>query len=186
MLSYRPVLSLSTGSSHGVRPARPDELLALATLRRHSWWEAYRRILPQAELRRMNDDRTARRLAAAQRSPTQSLLVVEDPTGRPLGYAWLGPHRHSTDGHRGEIYELYLDPRAQGQGAGRSLLVSAIWSLVERGQHPVLVWVLAANPARHFYAACGGARIGQGPIEIAGRTLTRMAYSWRDQLPLPR
>lgn len=142
-------------------------------------------MLPEAELRRMDDRRTARRMAMALRAPAQQLLVVEDAYGRPLGYAWVGPHREGYGGHRGEIYELYLHPRAQGQGAGRSLLVAAIWSLVDRGMHPVLVWVLAANPARHFYAACGGVHVGQGPVTVSGRVLTRLAFSWQGALPLP-
>lgn len=97
----------------------------------------------------------------------------------------MGPHREGYDGHRGEIYELYLHPRAQRQGAGRQLLVMAIWSLVEQGLHPVLVWVLAANPARHFYAACGGVQVGRGPVTVGGRALTRLAFSWQGALPLP-
>ncbi|MCA9707160.1 MAG: GNAT family N-acetyltransferase [Myxococcales bacterium] len=179
------MLSLPVAPAHEVRPARATELLELAAVRRLSWWAAYRGVLPEAELRRMDDARTARRMAAALRARAQSLLVVEDRHGRPFGYAWAGPHREGLGGHRGELYELYLHPHAQGQGAGRSLLVAAIWSLVDLGLHPVLVWVLAANPARHFYAACGGVQVGQGPVTVAGRTLTRLAFSWKGALPLP-
>ncbi len=179
------MLSLPADSSHRVRPARRDELLELAELRRLSWWQAYRGVLPARELRTMNDRRTARRMAGALRSSVSHILVVEAQPDRPLGYAWLGPHRERFGAHRGEIYELYLHPRAQGQGAGRRLLVDSIWALVDRGFHPVLVWVLAANPARHFYAACGGECVAQGPVNVAGRTLTRLAYSWQHGLPLP-
>ena len=43
----------------------------------------------------------------------------------------------------------------------------------------------AANPARHFYEACGGVRLGQGPVTVGDRTLVRVAYSWASSLPLP-
>ncbi len=133
----------------------------------------------------MDDRRTVGRMKKALNGPTASLLVVESQPGTPLGYAWIGPHRERHHGHRGEIYELYLHPRAQGQGAGRQLLVSSIWALVDLGLHPVWVWVLAANPAQHFYAACGGMPMGRGPVQVGGRWLTRMAFSWRGALPLP-
>lgn len=179
------VLSLGVDSTHGVRPARRSDLPALAAIRRQSWWAAYRGVLPESELRGMNDRRTAQRMARALMTDARSILVVEDGAQGRLGYAWIGPHRERYGGHRGEIYELYLHPRAQGRGAGRQLLVAAIWALVERGLHPVLVWVLAANQAQNFYAACGGERVGQGPVKVAGRMMTRLAFSWRDALPMP-
>jgi GNAT superfamily N-acetyltransferase len=180
-----PVLALTTVSSSRVRVARAGDLPALAAVRRESWWKAYRGIVPADELRRMDDRRTAHRMASALGSPLHRILVVEDDDRCPLGYAWIGPHREGLGGHRGEILELYLHPTAQGRGLGRQLLVSSIWWLVDRDLHPVLVWVLAANPARYFYEACGGVRVGQGPVTVGGRTLLRLAYSWSDTLPLP-
>jgi GNAT superfamily N-acetyltransferase len=179
------VLALSTDSPVRVRPARPGDLMALAAVRRESWWAAYRALIPPAELMRLDDGRTARRMAAALGSATHRILLVEDDARGPVGYAWLGPHREGVGRHRGEILELYLHPEAQGRGLGRRLLVDGIWWLVDRGMHPVIVWVLAANPARHFYEACGGVRVGQGPVTVGGRVLTRVAYSWADSLPLP-
>lgn len=180
------VLALPTAApAFMVRPALRSELPALATIRRRSWWAAYRGMLPEAELRRMDDRRTARRMAPALRSRLQRLLVAVDERGRVQGYAWVGPHRDGLSGHHGEVFELYLDPDVQGRGAGRQLLVAGIWWLVERGLHPVLVWVLAGNSARHFYAACGGELVAQGLVTVAGRELTRLAYSWREGLPLP-
>ncbi|MCA9648778.1 MAG: GNAT family N-acetyltransferase [Myxococcales bacterium] len=174
---------LTTG--HVVRPALRSELPALAAIRRESWWATYRDLLPEAELRGMDDRRTAARMASVLGSPLQQLLVAVDGRGVVRGYAWVGPHREGMPGHHGEVYELYLHPAAQGRGLGRQLLVEGIWWLVERGLHPVLVWVLAANPARHFYAACGGERVARGPVKVAGRELQRLAYSWRGGLPLP-
>lgn len=169
-----------------MRGATTADLPALASLRRRSWHHAYRGVLPEQELAAIDDRRSAARMRAALRSSVQSLLLVHEDDGEPRGYAWLGPHRSEVPGHHGEIYELYLDPKAQGRGLGRELLVESIWSLVGRGLHPVLVWVLAANPARHFYSACGGRLVAHGPVEVAGRELPRLGFSWSGELPLPR
>lgn len=179
------MLSLPSVSTHRVRVARFADLRALAAVRRESWWAAYRGLVPDDELRRMDDRRTAHRMAHALTQRWHVILLVEDEHQRPLGYAWIGPHRERVGGHLGEIFELYLHPGAQGRGAGRQLLVTAIWSLVEQGLHPVIVWVLAANPARHFYEACGGVRVSEGPVHVGGRRLTRLAYGWSDAFPLP-
>ena len=179
------VLGLSSDRAIRVRPARSGDLKALAAVRRESWWVAYRGLIPHGELLRLNDGRTVHRMAAVLSSSRHRILLVEDDEHGPMGYAWLGPHREGLGGHQGEILELYLHPAAQGRGLGRRLLVEGIWWLVDRGLHPVLVWVLAANPARHFYEACGGVRVGQGPVTVGGRTLLRLAYSWSSTLPLP-
>jgi GNAT superfamily N-acetyltransferase len=179
------VLALSSDSAVRVRPARSGDLKALAAVRRESWWVAYRALIPPDELLRLNDGRTVHRMAAALSSSQHRILLVEDRERGPVGYAWLGPHREGIGGHQGEILELYLHPAAQGHGLGRRLLVDGIWWLVDRGLQPVLVWVLAANPARHFYEACGGVRVGQGPVIVGGRQLLRVAYSWASSLPLP-
>lgn len=180
------MLALATNTPVRVRAARDSDLGPLAVIRRESWWAAYHRIIPHDWLRGMNDRRTAQRMAGVLSSSRDRILVVEDDDHGPLGYAWVGPHRGGVAGHGGEILELYLHPAVQGRGLGRQLLVTGIWWLVDRGMHPVLVWVLAANPARHFYEACGAERVGQGPVTIGDHTLLRVAYSWRDSLPLPR
>jgi GNAT superfamily N-acetyltransferase len=180
------MLALATDPPVRVRAARESDLGPLAVIRRKSWWAAYHRIIPHDWLRGMNDGRTAQRMASALASSRDRILVVEDDDHGPLGYAWVGQHRGGVAGHGGEILELYLHPAVQGRGLGRQLLVTGIWWLVDRGMHPVLVWVLAANPARHFYEACGAQPVGQGPVTIGDHTLLRVAYSWRDSLPLPR
>jgi hypothetical protein len=43
-----------------------------------------------------------------------------------------------------------------------------------------MVWVLAANPARFFYEAMGGARAGERLEEFAGTQLEELAYGWPD------
>ncbi|MEM7159124.1 MAG: GNAT family N-acetyltransferase [Myxococcota bacterium] len=180
------MLGLPTTTHAQIRPATRDDLLALAAIRRRSWQATYEGVVPDAVLRGMNDQRTARTMVRGIRARTEALLVAESPDGTRLGYAWVGPHRDGLPGHHGEIYELYLDPDTQGQGIGRQLLVAAIWALVERGLQPVVVWVLAANPARQFYEACGGEPIARGWVKVGGRQLPRLALSWRGGLPLPR
>lgn len=111
--------------------------------------------------------------------------MVEQHSGPPFGYAWAGPQLNRDLSHRGEIYELYLQPEAQRQGSGRQLLTSMLWTLAERRLWPVVVWVLAANPARNFYRACGGRQILAGPVRVTGQRLVRLAFEWDEALPLP-
>lgn len=112
-------------------------------------------------------------------------LLVATQADRPVGYAMGGFQADGRLAFRGEIHELYIHPDHQRRGIGRALLARSIWTLVAHGLNPVMLWVLAQNTARHFYASCGGTLVARSPITVAGRRLPRLAYGWRDALPLP-
>ncbi len=170
-----------------VRRAKTSDVPTLARIRAESWREAYREILPPSVLAGIDLPRCALRMrqAVVGQQRGKRLLVAEDAGGAVIGYAWCGPQADRRLPFRGEIYELYLLPGRQGQGVGRTLLGSAIWSLVDLGLNPVLVWVLASNDARHFYESCGGELVARSPIDVDGYETTRLAYGWRRALPLP-
>lgn len=44
----------------------------------------------------------------------------------------------------------------------------------------MLVWVLADNPAAHFYQSLGGQQVYQKQIKIATVKLVEVAYGWID------
>jgi GNAT superfamily N-acetyltransferase len=170
-----------------VRDARRADVPLLAEVRNASWRAAYEGIVPGTHLDAMTLARSRRVIEASaeRRRQGHAVLVVEDSEG-PFGYALAGPQARPELGHSGEIYEIYLRPDKQRGGAGSKLLATALWRLCELGLTPVMLWVLARNPARRFYAACGGEPFRRERIEMAGRTLYRVAYSWEAFLPLPR
>ena len=171
-----------------VRRARPDDVPVLARVRSASWAAAYAEILPASELRRVSTHRSAAYLsqAAADRRAGRRLLVVAERGADPFGYALCGPQQDPRlRTYRGEVYELYLHPDRQRQGAGRRLLSQAIWDLLGDGLDPVMLWVLARNSARHFYESCGGMLVASSPIVLGGVRTTKLAYGWDEALPLP-
>jgi GNAT superfamily N-acetyltransferase len=169
-----------------LRPARRDDIEALARVRIASWRHAYRTILPEAELRRMTPAANVAKFERAVLRPRfDEHLVVATHEHRLVGYAMGGRQPDRRLPFRGEIYELYIDPAHQGRGIGRALLARSIWTLVERSFNPVMLWVLAHNSARHFYASCGGTLVARSPIIVAGKRLPRLAFGWHDTLPVP-
>ena len=180
MLALRPRQDLV------VRPALASDVGRLGRVRTASWQTAYRSILPPAELDRLDAARATRRFRdVVNAGRTQSLLVVHRPGQPAFGYAWGGPQKDRSLGFAGEVYELYLHPAEQGQGGGRQLLSAMLWRLAERTLWPAVIWVLADNPARHFYEACGGRQVLAGTVTVAGKRLPRIGFSWDNFLPLP-
>lgn len=183
----RPGVAIATASETLIRRARPEDVPALAWVRSASWRDAYRGIIPDRSLARTAELDLARmRRAVGDRRWGQVVWCVHDPDGTVFGYTWSGPQVDRTLApFLGEIYELYLHPAWQRRGIGQRLLAHTIWDLVARGLNPPMLWVLAENTARDFYASCNATLLGQRRVDVGGRITAKLAYGWRDALPLP-
>jgi GNAT superfamily N-acetyltransferase len=145
-----------------VRPATVDDASAIETIRVRGWRGAYRHVYPPAELDALPVDETRWRQRLEQPPPGWSILVAEHE-GRVVGFAATGPSRDGLAA--GELYAIYVDPPAWGNGAGRALLAQAEAGLAREYDEAVL-WVLAANDrARRFYEAGGWTLDGAGKAE---------------------
>lgn len=169
-----------------IRRARPSDVAALSRLRVAAWNAAYGDLLPRTELRRITATRSAAMLRRVMAGPARGVLIAEAQGElEPLGYTIVGPQLDPTFPFRGEITELYVAPGELRQGIGSSLLRAAIWHLVDDRLNPVIVWVLARNPARAFYESWGASLIADEPMYFGAFATRRVAYGWSDALPLP-
>jgi GNAT superfamily N-acetyltransferase len=179
------------GATSRIRRARAADVPRLAWVRTASWKHAYVDIIDAHTLDRITRgdvDRMRRAVGSGH------VWLVEDAEGLPFGYAWIGPQTDRTvyaggelgGPFLGEVYELYLHPQWQRRGAGTKLLTHAIWQLVNDGLNPPMLWVLGLNDARHFYESTGGVAFDTRQTRVGARILTKVAYGWHEQLPLPR
>ena len=140
-----------------IRPASPDDALAIETIRVRGWRSAYRHVFPAAELDGLPIDPERWRSRTAVPPPGWTTIVCEEDL-RVVGFASTGPSRDE-DG-LGELYAIYVDPDAWSSGAGRALMIEAEATLA-REYGAALLWVLEDNPrARNFYERSGWAPDG--------------------------
>ena len=117
-----------------IRRARPDDAGSLAEAHDEAWRNAYRGLIPGAELEKLVARRGASWWdAAIRRGSRISLLTFGDAVA---GYANYGRNRAKSLPYGGEIYEIYLRPEYQGLGFGRKLFVTAKRDLVS-GRPPL-------------------------------------------------
>ncbi|MFO0998683.1 MAG: GNAT family N-acetyltransferase [Alphaproteobacteria bacterium] len=161
-----------------IRRARAADADAIAEVYVATWRSAYPGMLPDHVLVGMSAPRQASYWQGAITRSDQSVLVAEDEAGSIVGFAAAGPARPIVPRYRGEVFTLYVLQDHQGQGIGRSLLVGAFEALKGRGLAPVIVWVLAANPARFFYERLGGHRVAERIAPLGGAEHIEVAYAW--------
>ena len=162
-----------------IRPATQADVPAVARIHVDSWRATYRGIVPDTLLDALSyaehEERWQLRLQPDAESIT---LVAADDDGELAGFVMGGKERTGDPFYDGELYAIYLDPSRLRRGIGTQLTRALARALQARGFHALLVWVLAANPARHFYAALGAQFVREATITIGGAHLPEFAYGW--------
>jgi ribosomal protein S18 acetylase RimI-like enzyme len=123
-----------------------------------SWQTAYRGILPDEFLDALSIPEREQRVREVLTSgrPGRRVWVIESSRGI-LGFSDAGPSREDdAPNEAGEVYAIYLDPTAVGQGLGRELFAHTVEDLRQAGYRYATLWVLEANTrARRFYENAG-------------------------------
>ncbi|MFB9237298.1 GNAT family N-acetyltransferase [Plantactinospora siamensis] len=140
-----------------LRPARKSDLMTVGALHHRSRVAAYSHFLPAPALARP----TPRALGHywEQRwsyERTDHLLTVAEHNGRIIGFTYVGPDEPGPDAKVGLLNAIHLDPRFQGRGVGRTLMIDALGTLSDEGYQRAVLWVLTENAAaRRFYERGG-------------------------------
>jgi SAM-dependent methyltransferase len=163
-----------------IRDGVADDAAAIARVHIQSWRTTYAGIIPDDYIARFASDSRERtwRGLLTESERRSFVCVAEDEKGTIVGFASGGRARGEATDYAGEIYALYLMQPFQRRGIGRRLMAAVARRFLGVGHLSMIVWVLAENPSRRFYAAIGGAPAGEKPADIAG--LTEVAYGWKD------
>ena len=165
-----------------IRRAAPDDARGIARVHVASWRTTYRGIVADDLLDNLSVDRRAAFWSSTLSDPDDASVnyVAVDADGRIVGFASGGPERDGTPGFGSELYAIYLLEAFQGQGLGQRLVAPVVSALLDAGRRSMLVWVLAANPAREFYARLGGRQVASKQVAMGRDDLEEVAYGWDD------
>jgi GNAT superfamily N-acetyltransferase len=161
-----------------LRPAALDDAPAIARVHVESWKTTYADFIP-VELHRTYETRL-QTWARVLESGTGFVYVAADPSAGVVGFVNGGPIRRPVGRYTGELYAIYLLQSAQRRGIGRALVLKCAEELIARGFDNMVLWVLAKNPARHFYERMGGIYIATTVEHFAGGDHVEIGYGWRD------
>ncbi|MCW2921997.1 MAG: GCN5-related N-acetyltransferase [Thermoleophilia bacterium] len=153
---------MTGGATSSIRDARLEDAPAIARIHVECWRHAYRGLVPQSLLDSLSvEARKAqwrRVLGEDDAAPARgATLVSADESGEVSGFAQTGVLQDgSDDPATGELYAIYLDPKAIGTGIGRELLGAATERLRAAGFAHAQLDVLPGNArAIRVYEAAG-------------------------------
>jgi ribosomal protein S18 acetylase RimI-like enzyme len=163
-----------------IREATLNDVAIIAQIDVESMRAAYDGILPKSYLEKLSVREHKKSWKKRLKETETFVIVAENAEREVVGYAYAGRTRQQDPVYLGEVYRIYIHPLYQRRGVGRSLMRVAAERLAAEGIHTLLIWVLAANPARKFYEALRGKLVRSIPNEIAGLSLEGVAYGWTD------
>lgn len=161
-----------------IRPATVADADRIAEVHVASLREAYKGVVSDEYLGGLDVRARAATWRDRLTTPARDTTIwVAEEDGTVVGFASLGPSLDE-DAERTtlQIYTIYLEPRAWGQGIARELMRTVLGA-VPAGV-TVTLWVLEANArAAHFYRRNGFSRDGVERIEeIGGQQFTEVRY----------
>ena len=165
-----------------IRIATANDAAAIANVHVESWRTTYKGIVPDDFLARLSCERREAfwRQTLSELDHTRFVYVAENGGGQVVGFVSGGPERSGDTLYKGELYAIYLLAPYHGQGIGRQLASVLVTRLIQEGMPTLLLWALAANPARKFYERLGGQPVYEKTVTIGGTSLVEVAYGWRD------
>jgi GNAT superfamily N-acetyltransferase len=128
------------------RRAKPEDLYSLAEFgtalaAQHNEYDASRFLTPSRA--------TFHSFFAQELANPDSIILIVEEGGKPLGYAflrWESPSIVDLTGRSLWLHDLYLHPSARGRGVGAALLQNALSLARQAGAAKVL---LKASPKNH-------------------------------------
>lgn len=149
------------------RDATAADIPALAELHVTTWNATYRTTRgPTVATRTWQWNRVF-----ARENRRDFVLVLEDSTGRLIGFTWGLPHEGEFDG---ELSKIYLRWEYHGLGLGRRMMAETAKRFHARGIRSFILFAELTNPTLGFYHHMGGERLRDDRGQFTG------AYGWRD------
>jgi len=150
-----------------------DDFDAIGEIYAKSWKTAYKGIVSQSYLDKLQGSRWSSVLAESQ---NDAFIIVD--SGKYIGTSSICAARDFEMTGWGEIISIYLLPEYFAKGYAEPLFNCAVNNLLEKGYKNIYLWVLEGNiRAQRFYEKQGFNKNGDKlPIEIAGEYLIELRY----------
>ncbi|MEZ5294060.1 MAG: GNAT family N-acetyltransferase [Vicinamibacterales bacterium] len=133
-----------------LRLAVPADVLAVARVHVATWQTAYRGLVPDAYLDRLQAEERATRYDFSHVDASKPRTIVGVADGSVVGFATTAPAAAGTPG--GELCALHVHPGWWGRGIGVTLIEEARAHLIATGHRTAWLWMLDGNArAERFY-----------------------------------
>lgn len=160
-----------------IRKASREDPAAVGKLYTESWKATYDGLIADEYLNALQYKDAEVKWSDFLAEPENVMFVAEEDgyiKGFAAGCSCVIPES-------GELYALYVDHAAKGNGTGSRLLSAVAEHFRERGKKALIVWVMSTNEnAVSFYKRRGAVTLAGRKHRFADETVDDVCLVWRD------
>jgi len=149
-------------SGLAIRSGSPADIPAIIDLQKQTWWVTYEHIVGKEQCDFMFNELYTDVSLTRQMNVSGHLFFLVERAGALLGFASCSAQEEKIF----KLHKIYVDPSAQGTGAGRHLLTAVEAYAESEGAVELRLNVNRYNPARHFYEKMGFAVLYEEDVPI--------------------
>ncbi|MBN2209855.1 MAG: GNAT family N-acetyltransferase [Sedimentisphaerales bacterium] len=164
-----------------IRRVTSEDAEVIAKIHVSAWRIAYRGLVPDAHLAKLNDEKLAAWLREHWGERGEETYVAQQ-YGEVVGFVTMGGCRDEDveQAAVGEIWAIYLLERHWRKGYGTQLCRYAESLFRQRGWRRAVLWVFGGNDeSRRFYEAMGFRPDGATKMLQVGKALEAVRY-WKE------
>ncbi len=161
-----------------IRKAEPKDAKKLAQIHIDSWKVAYRGLVPDNILEKLNYDKRKIGFKEALEKELEETYIAEDKN-EFFGFVTIGKCRDEDldCSSVAELWGIYLDPKCWRRGIGSSLFSFVEDKFISRGYHEYVLWAFEGNICGDlFYRAMGHIPDGARKVLRRGKDLNVIRY----------
>lgn len=164
-----------TADSITLRQAMPADAATLAELGGTTFTQTFGHLYPPEDLQNfLATSHSPESWARSLSDPTRGVFVVEDRSGRKLGFISVGACKlpvENLEAQAGEIQQLYVLAEFHNLRLGRQLMERGLEWLTSQGRAPLYIGVWSENYGAHrFYERYGFSKVGEYGFPV-GQTI---------------
>lgn len=149
-----------------IRKATPADAAAMAELGAATFTETFGHLYPPEDLQTfLSKNHSLESWTRALTDPTRGVFVVEDQSGRKIGFIAVGACKlpvENLEAQAGEVQQLYVLAEFHNLRLGRRLMEQGLEWLESQGRAPLYIGVWSENyGAQRFYQRYGFSKVGE-------------------------
>ncbi len=149
-------------SGLAIRSGSPVDIPAIIDLQKQVWWVTYEHIVGKEQCDFMFDELYTDVSLARQMNVSGHRFFLLERADELLGFASCSEQEEKIF----KLHKIYVNPSAQGTGAGRRLLDAVETYAKSEGAAELRLNVNRYNPARYFYEKTGFAILYEEDVPI--------------------
>ena len=161
-----------------IRKANLGDEIGIANVIVTTWKDAYKNIVSDEYLKNLSTDKYISIFKKNIAEKNETIFVLVDESGNIVGFS--SGKKTDYPNFDCELVGIYIIPKYQKQGYGKSLFRSIVDNHLLNGYKRMVIWTFDRNKDKAFYTRLGGNPTEKKVLRIGDSDIPTIGFTWED------